>query len=76
MSPVLLVGWLTRKIVPICDKSTKLGIYVDKLIMNNSRYWGNGNMPPSGHITTPHPQLAQPHPIFTKIHEEPMFFGI
>ena len=55
----LIVGRLNHKIVPICDKSTKLGIYVDKCIKNNSGYWGNGNTPPIGHSTTPHPQLAQ-----------------
>ena len=65
MSPVLLVGWLTHKIIPIGDKSTKLGIYVDKCIENDSGYWGNGNTPPSGHSTAPHPQMAQPRPIFT-----------
>ena len=31
MSPILLVGWLTRKIIPICDKSTKLDMLTNVL---------------------------------------------
>ena len=72
----IISGAVKPKIVPICDTSTKLGMYVDKCMKKNSGYWGNGNTPSSGHSTTLHTQLAEPRPIFIKIYVEPICFGI